>query len=449
MTRTNQWIVIGAGASGLAAAFFLKQHGLEPVIVEREGTIGGRMGSVRLGDRSLDCGGKNIGKKYTLFRRFADSLGDHPFEYFGLNSSQVVDGKLQTFDADNRWRSMRDLARGCTPTDVVRFGKLLLSVKADEANGYLGSSYSRELAKRYDNLPASRYFSPEFCRRIIRPMTVRMNGAEPDEVYMGNLASNVRMILDTYEQFKHGLGPLLEDVLETYQVHLNTTTEALLTTDGWVTGVRVRDAQGIARDLHGAGVIIATPAPVAAALTKAVAPSVSSQLQSVAYYPVTLILAEYDRPVFTSKVRALVFDGQEALSNAGAYSVNDLHLVRYTFSGRAFRDKYTMDSTTLLAEGENALAKHFPLNPAWRQRFAARSFKQGLCAYTANHATFIENVNDSLRHIPGLHITGDYVQGASIEACFRSAASCVNQLVAELKAPTEALSPRPFELQRV
>ena len=64
-------------------------------------------------------------------------------------------------------------------------------------------------------VPLSRYFLREFCRRIIRPMTVRMNGAEPDEVYMGNLASNVRMLLDTYEQFKHGLAPLLNSFCTT------------------------------------------------------------------------------------------------------------------------------------------------------------------------------------------------------------------------------------------
>src|ERR687896_266288 len=111
MTHTDPWIVVGGGASGLAAAYFLEQRGLPSLIVERDDAIGGRMGTVRLGDRSLDCGGKNIGRRYTLFRRFAASLGSHPFEYFGLNSSQVIDGRVRTFEASARWRSMADLAR--------------------------------------------------------------------------------------------------------------------------------------------------------------------------------------------------------------------------------------------------------------------------------------------------------------------------------------------------
>ena len=79
--------------------------GLDSIIVERR-TVGGRMGTVRLGDRMLDCGGKNIGRQYTLFRQFAESLGSHPLEHFGLNSSQVVDGEVRTFDGRARWRTM-------------------------------------------------------------------------------------------------------------------------------------------------------------------------------------------------------------------------------------------------------------------------------------------------------------------------------------------------------
>jgi len=71
MSRTDQWIIVGGGASGLATAFFLKQLGLDSEIVERESTVGGRMGTVELGGRSLDCGGKNIGRQYKLFRQFA------------------------------------------------------------------------------------------------------------------------------------------------------------------------------------------------------------------------------------------------------------------------------------------------------------------------------------------------------------------------------------------
>ena len=430
MSTQSPWIIVGGGASGLAAAYFLKQRGLESVIVERDSVIGGRMGTVQLGDRSLDCGGKNIGRTYTLFRRFAASLGSHPFEYFGLNSSQAVNGRVKTLEASSRWRSMAGLARGMAARDVIRFGRLLWSVKSDEAKGYLGSSFSRTLGNRYDEFPASHYFSSEFCGRVLRPMSVRMNGAEPDEVYMGNLTSNVRMLLDTYEQFAHGLQPVLGAFLARYAVRLNTVTEGLLVDGGRVTGVRVRTPDGRTTDLRGAGVIVATPAHAAAAFADPVSPHLARGLRSIAYYPVSLIIAEYDRPIFSPAQRAFVFDSETRVSNAGAYGINDLNLVRYTFSGRASRQNTAevSDHEALLASGEAALSKHVPIPRNSRRRFVARRFSPGLCAYAPHHARLIDEVQRESNNVAGLHLTGDYIQGASIEACFRSASACVDHI---------------------
>ena len=430
MSKESPWIIVGGGASGLAAAYFLKQRNLESVIVERDSVIGGRMGTVQLGDRSLDCGGKNIGRTYTLFRQFAASLGSYPFEYFGLNSSQAINGRVKTLEASSRWRSMADLARGMGARDVIRFGRLLWSVKSDEAKGYLGSPFSRSLGNRYDEFPASHYFSPEFCGRVLRPMSVRMNGAEPDEVYIGNLTSNVRMLLDTYEQFAHGLAPVLGAFLARYSVRLNTATEGLLVDAGRVIGVRVKTPDGRSTDLHGAGVIVATPAHVAAGFAEPVLPDLAQRLRSIAYYPVSLIIAEYDRPIFSPARRAFVFDGETAVSNAGAYGINDLNLVRYTFSGRTSRhnEAEAADHEALLASGEAALARYVPVPRNSRRRFVARRFSPGLCAYAPHHARLIDDVQRELNNVTGLHLTGDYMQGASIEACFRSASACVHHI---------------------
>jgi oxygen-dependent protoporphyrinogen oxidase len=430
MARTQPWIIVGGGASGLAAAYFLKQRGLESAIVEQDQTIGGRIGTVTLGDRPVDCGGKNIGKRYLLFRQFAQSLGQHQLEYFGLNSSQVIDGKVRTFEASARWRTMAQLARGVAPSDVLRFGRVLWRVKSDEAAGFLGSKYCRTLERRYDAAPASRYFSSEFSQRIVRPMSVRMNGAEPDEIHMGTLPSNVRMVLDTYEQFTHGLGPVLRAFAERYRVHTDTSVEELLVEGNRVVGVRARELGGRTRELTGAGVIVAAPAPVAACLTESLLPRLGDALRSIAYHPVALVLAEYDRPIFAPTTRAFVFDRHHALSNAGAYGVNDLHIVRYTFSGaesRRYLDERAGDEA-LLEIGERSLRSCVPVDPAWRRRFLVRRFNPGLCAYTGHHGAFLDAVGEQLGTVRGLHLTGDYIQGASIEACFRSSFACVQQL---------------------
>jgi oxygen-dependent protoporphyrinogen oxidase len=440
MSRTDRWIIVGGGASGLASAFFLKQLGLDSVIVERDRTLGGRMGGMQLGARTLDGGGKNIGRRYELFRQFVASLGSHPFEYFGLNSSQVIDGEVRTFDARSRWRTLIHLMRGISPADVIRFGRLLWRVRADESAGYLGSASSRTLAARYDRYPVNRYFSREFCRRVLRPMSVRMNGAEPDEIYMGNLGSNLRMILDTYEQLEEGLAPLFHQFQARYDVRLETEVQELLVTDGRVDGVIVTQPGGATEELRGAGVILATPAHTAAALVAPIAPNLAEHLRVIAYHPVALVIAEYDRPVFASQTRAFVFDEDDVVSNAGAYGINDLHIVRYTFSGRVARACMgrAADPERMLAAGEQALGRHVPLDPAWRRRFVARHYDPGLCAYAAHHARWLDRLDTALTATTGLYLTGDYLQGASIEACFRAASTCVRRLAREREPAARA-----------
>ncbi len=430
MARTRPWIIVGGGASGLATAFFLKQLGIESEILERERTIGGRMGAVMLGDRAVDCGGKNIGRRYRLFRQFARSLGNHPLEYFGLNSSQVIGGQVRTFEGDSRWRTMASFVRGLAAGDLIRFGRLLWRVRLDEAAGDLGSDYCRALERRYGAAPASRCFSTEFCGRVIRPMSVRMNGAEPDEIHMGTLPSNIRMVLDTYEQFTDGLAPLLRDVAAHYRVRPDSTVEELLVDGNRVVGVRVRHSNGTASELTGAGVILATPASVAARLTQPLLPRLADALRSIAYYPVALVIAEYDRPIFPARTRAFVFDRQHVLSNAGAYGVNDLHIVRYTFSGAESRRHIAddFDAEALLEAGERSLRTCVPVEGAWRRRFVAKRFSPGLCAYTPRHGGFLDVVSEQLGSLAGLHLTGDYIRGASIEGCFRSARACVQRL---------------------
>ena len=267
-------------------------------------------------------------------------------------------------------------------------------------------------------------------------MSVRMNGAEPDEIFVGNLPSNARMILDTYEQFANGLAPLLEAFAARYDVRPNTVTEGLVVRNGRVAGIQVRHDDGSSSEMLGAGVILATPARAAADLVEPIRSDLARELRSIGYHPVALVVAEYDRPVFSHLARAFVFDDETPLSNAGAYGVNDLHVVRYTFSGRAARRAIrTASDEALLSLGEGALARHAPVDAAARRRFVVRRFDPGLCAYTPHHAKFLRRVRTALNRTPGLYLTGDYIQGASIEACFRAAAACADHVASREAAP--------------
>ncbi|MEL6909988.1 MAG: FAD-dependent oxidoreductase, partial [Cyanobacteria bacterium J06598_4] len=87
--KSRTYAVVGGGASGIAAAHYLQQQGIAVELIEMGERLGGRIATQTMGERQMAMGGKNIGKGYRLFREFTAAMGDNPYEFFGLNSSQV------------------------------------------------------------------------------------------------------------------------------------------------------------------------------------------------------------------------------------------------------------------------------------------------------------------------------------------------------------------------
>lgn len=427
---TETYAVIGGGASGIAAAYYLQQQGLDVEIIEREEHIGGRIASSMLGDRPMEMGGKNIGKNYQFFREFCADISDQPYEYFGLNSSQVRNGQMLTMDSKQRWRSIIKFLSRCSPKDVVYFLCLYLAVKQAKLNRYLGSAFFSSLSKRLDDKPASTYFSQEFCDLVIRPMAVISNGAEPDEVFVGNLGTNIAMLQDSYERLSNGMAALLNEFAKTMRIRLETQVDSLICRGNHVVGLQLLN-QGKRQEREYAGVILATPASVTAKLVEPCNPDLAQTLRRIRYFPVTLVVAEYSRDIFSDDIRALAFDANEPISNAAAYSINSLNIVRYTFSGRTARRHLDSgaDTAELLRIAESTLNQYIPVQASERVRFVAQQYSTGLCAYTPHYPDFQTALQSQQKTLRGLHITGDYLQGASIEGCFRAAKACVDQLL--------------------
>ena len=53
---TGKVVIIGGGTSGLSAAYTLKKHGINPIVLEANDRVGGRMGGDRIDGFSVDEG---------------------------------------------------------------------------------------------------------------------------------------------------------------------------------------------------------------------------------------------------------------------------------------------------------------------------------------------------------------------------------------------------------
>ena len=424
--RGRRYAIVGGGVSGLATAWYLQGRGAETHIFESEDELGGRAISGLLGDRLVTLGGKNIGRSYTRFRAFTSSLGDHRYEYFGINSSRVIDGRMLTFDSKHRVGMLRNLS-GISGRDVARLAPLVLALIRDSNARYLSETNCQSLTRRYGASSVQDVFSHRLSELILRSLTVRVSAAEPDELPMSNVLPYVGMMTDSYDQLADGMGGVVKAAARHSRVRLATTVQGLILEQGRVCGVEVTTSAGDRERESFDGVVVATHAHAAARLLEATVQPTASLLREVRYFPLLVLLVEYERPVFDSGVRAVVFGPEEALSNAGAYGTGDLNVVRYTFSGRRARalTEQEPDAERLASMAEAALALHAQVVDNPRRAMVAHRFLPGLCAYHQDQADFLKRLRSAGANTPGLRLTGDYLRGCSIEACFAAAEETV------------------------
>ncbi len=425
--------VIGAGISGIAAAFYLQKHGFDVDLYESSNRIGGRIGSECLERRSLDFGGKNIGRKYRRFREFVTELGELDFEYFGFNTSQVINGKVVRLSKEKkRTYNLLRVFSLAGFAGTMRLLPLLQAVRKDSGQGFLNTSYFNAIADRFDEKSLASFFPKGCTDHLIRPVTVRMNGAEPEEYYPGNFGSNIALVLDSYEQLKQGMQTMLERFqanagsIKLFTAHHVTTIEQ---SKGRTT-LHYTNAEKTSSAEYNR-VIVALPAVQATALFSNTLPELAAILGQVRYYPVAVAIVRYRDNVFSDTQRAMVFDSSSPLSNAGAYGINDLDIVRYTFSGKTARSLITNESIPeeVVSLGEKIIKPYFTIRQNRRQDFIYKYIFPGLCAYSPYHYRMLENLDGHESSLNGLCFTGDYRRGASLEACFRAAAESVDRLM--------------------
>ncbi|MFJ2995333.1 protoporphyrinogen/coproporphyrinogen oxidase [Pandoraea sp. NPDC087047] len=446
MTTIATCAVVGGGISGIAAAHYLRSAGIHVELLERHRTPGGRMLSATLDGCRIDLGGKNIGRRYLRFRRLAHELGPFAFEPFGINTSRIRDGKIVTLDSTRRLGSTLAYLRGCPPADALRLAGLCSRVWLDARNRFLDGPSFEKLSHQSDDSPLTAYFSPVFCRAVVRAMSVRMNGAEPDEIHLGNFGTHLGMWLDTYDQLKDGMGAFVSAAVAPLHIRCDTSVERVMVRNGRVSGLLLRHADGRTSNMECERVVLATPAGVSAELLREHDAILAAALDEIRYFPVLVVVAAYRRPIFSATVRGLSFGPDNELSNAGAYGIERLDIVRYTFSGRKARtliesargvDGISGPQTEALLDlAEATLRRYIPVERADRRDAIAHLFDPGLCAYAPHHYRLRALLDDRCHGVDGLAFAGDYLRGASIEACMfaaQEAAARIAQSVPEGK----------------
>ncbi|MFZ3216938.1 MAG: protoporphyrinogen oxidase [Candidatus Acidiferrales bacterium] len=459
MNHSTQVAVLGAGISGLACAYRLRQLGLDVAVFESSDRAGGLMNSVQ--------------KEGLLFEGGPQSFQGTP-ALLALIHELGLDGELQT--ADPR-----------APRYVLFHGhlrKIPMSPQALLASTLLGPGSRWKIASepfKKSRPPSAeesvaafvrRKFGHEILEYLVAPFVSGVYAGDPEKL-------SLKAAFPTLDEWERQYGSVLRGAMKsrppkdqrTGPPPLCSFTQGVATLpralaarlgEAFQPGVQALSVRfsgeppnatceiramhnGQEQSTSASALVIATPAYAAAHLLQSVSPQLAQTLSGIAYAPVAVVAASYYRQQVSDPLEGFGFliPRSEKIRTLGTVWNSSL------FSGRAPAGHVSMTSfiggatdPDILQEPEERIAAIVsaensrilgivgpPLDTAvWK-------YPRALPQYNLGHGHTVEAIREAERASPGLFFAGNYLEGPAIGKCVENGVQTAEAVTKYLQAP--------------
>jgi protoporphyrinogen/coproporphyrinogen III oxidase len=455
--------VIGAGISGLACAFRLKQLGLVPVVLESTNKPGGVIQTVQRNGYLFEAGpqcprfpepvwklvrdlrletefiaGDPKAKRYILRN---GHLHVAPFSPGGLIRTGLVDfrSKLRILTEVFGRTAPPDQEESLVEFVQRKFGEDVADYLVDPLISTIFLADPRKIGMQsafpkfvdWERTRGSLIRGALAARRSSRNHAAPRANSTSHKQKPKTTNLRVTDALPSLGSFKSGMGLLPEALARelSENVRYGQGVASVSASEGgngapnsaWT--VHLKNGPGITAE----SLVLAVPAYAAASLLQQSAPRLASLLEAIEYSPVCVVSAAYDQSSVSRTLDGFGFmvPRKEGLQTICTFWNSSL------FTGRAPNGKVLVtsfagrDSRSTLFTGaeadcaqivhaENARVLGITGEPVdrvvWRNTRA-------LPQYNVGHAQRVMQMTETLRELPNLHLAGSYLTGRSIADC--------------------------------
>ena len=443
-------LIIGGGISGLASAWWLARSGLSVEVWEANKQPGGKIMSTRQDGYLTE-------RAASMVLNFRPEVAELVREA-GLESAKTA--RLPAAEARRyllhrgqlKALPMRLGAMVASPLWSLR-GKLrLLAEPFIFSGGQADESVSEFITRRLGR---------EVLEKAMEPFIAGMLAADADrasaaavlprlvelEQRYGSITAGVlvnrilrRRTASTTEtfSFRGGMGTLMETLANTPGINLRTghTAEELVRErDGWQATAATPHGQ---RNVSASHVIVATPAPAAAALVNSLDTELAELLRGIDYASVTVVHAGMARNAVGHPLDGTGFlaPKKESATLTGNLWMSTLFpdrappgkvlLTSYLGGARA-PQVADWDDERIVDEMLGTLRPLIGLT-ADPEMVRIDRHREALPVYHGAYQARMQAITARLQHIPGLHVEGNYRGGVSVRdrlACGHAVANCI------------------------
>ena len=393
--QDQQIYIIGAGVSGLIAAYELEHAGYHPIVIERSSDVGGRLKTIHEKGYALDLGFQVLLSAYPLAKHY---LNMDKLELRKLESGALVYAEGKTFLIGDPLRNWKMLI----PTLLSSIGSIGDKLKILKLNRRLAGK-SLEAIFESPEMTTLKYLqqfvlSPKIINRFFKPFFAGIF-LEPE------LSTSSRMFEFVYKMFgegdatipKLGIGAIshqLKGKLKNTTFRFNTEVKDV--TNNYI-------LLGSGEQIKHTGVILAANAS-----------SVMSKLedQDTAWKSCMCLYFEVDTTNIPDHTIALIADAGNYANNLYAYTDNKTGKIILSVTSLQFKGKANEDVIEKISEeirnyvGANSInyIHHYTINQALPDISNLRMTAQ------PSESQVIENV----------YLAGDYLFNGSLNAAMES-----------------------------
>ncbi|MEU0285851.1 protoporphyrinogen oxidase [Streptomyces sp. NPDC006147] len=458
-------VVVGAGIAGLAAAHRLLEHGARVTVLEASERVGGKLLPGEIAGARVDLGAESL-------------LARRP-EAVGLARAVGLSDRLRppaTATAALWTRgALRPMPKGHV-MGVPGTAAALAGVLSDEGVARVGRDTALPPTEIGDDVAIGAYVAERLGREVVdRLVEPLLGGVYAGDAYRISMRSAVPALFEAAR-----VHPSLTEAVRAVQAKTAAAQQtgpvfmgvaggvgslplavadslrsrgARILTGTPVTELRREPEDGwrlVAGDevLHADAVVVAVPAPAAAALLRTEAPGAAAELSAVEYASMALITLAYRRaearlpegsgflvpPVEGRSIKASTFASRKW--GWVAEENPDLAVVRTSVGRHGETEILHRDDDDLVELSRHDLKAATGLDAAPVATRVTR-WDDGLPQYPVGHHARVARVRAHLAGLSGLAVCGAAYDGVGVPACIASAYAAADQISGDLRAVQE------------
>ncbi|MFG3101265.1 protoporphyrinogen oxidase [Streptomyces sp. NPDC048182] len=456
-------VVIGAGVAGLAAAHRLLERGARVTVLEASGRVGGKLLPGEVAGVRVDLGAESM-----LARRpEAVGLAREVGLAERLQAPATATAALWTRGA------LRPMPKGHV-MGVPGTAAALAGVLSEEGLARIAQDAELPRTEVGDDVAVGEYVAARLGREVVdRLVEPLLGGVYAGDAYRISLRSAVPQLFaaarrhtslteavraiqartaaapdagPVFAGLAGGVGTLPLAVAESVRArggeivtHARVTELRRTAPHGW----RIAAA---GRELRADAVVVAAPAPAAAALLAAEAPAAAADLAGVEYASMALVTLAYRRaetaalpegsgflvpPVDGRTIKASTFASRKWRWIADQDP--DLMVLRTSVGRHGETEILGRDDDDLVAVSRHDLEQATGLTATPVATRVTR-WDDGLPQYPVGHHARVARVRDQVAKLPGLAVCGAAYDGVGIPASIASAYAAVDRILGDAAA---------------